>query len=135
MDQCINLEAETIIRPVDELFSQIKYPWLGVNLSMKPCLQLTIDQYFNDEKSKREYPLFDVIRFIYFSRSQTTKQCIRCGSYSETITASNNTSSTTTTAAGSSNNENNIKNNSIYILDSSADKCICGGLWVLSSLS
>ena len=133
-DQCVNMQSETLSKSMDELLNQIKQPWLGINLATKPCLKLSIDQQFNEEKfNRKDYPLFDIIRFIYFSRSQFTKQCIRCGNYSEMINTT-----TTTAAAAATSDDNNIsshKNNCIYILDSSSDKCVCGGLWILAPIS
>ncbi len=123
-DQCLNIQSETLIKPMDELLNQLKLPWLGINLAAKTCLKLNVEQQFNEEKlNRKDYPLFDIIRFIYFSRSQFTKQCIRCANYSEMIV--NNSSAA----------DDCVKNNCIYILDSSSDKCICGGLWILAPIS
>ena len=127
-DQCVNIQSETLSRPMDELLNQIKQPWLGNNLAAKPCLKLNVEQKFSEEKYvKKDYPLFDIIRFIYFTRSQLTRQCIRCANYSEMILSSS--------ASGATTDENGVKNNCIYILESSSDKCVCGGLWILASLS
>lgn len=120
MDQCLNIQAETIIRPMDELFYNLKYSWLGSSSSLwVKTLQFPVDHLFESEKNKPIYPLFDILRLIQFSRSVATKQCIRCGNYTES-------------------NKNaeiaNSKLNCIYIQDNCADKCICGGFWVLSSL-
>ncbi len=129
-DQCVNIQSETLAKSMDELLNQIKQPWLGINLATKSCLKLSIEQQFNEEKfNRKDYPLFDIIRFIYFSRSQFTRQCIRCGNYSEMI--NNNP----TSAVADDNNISSDKNNCIYIFDSSADKCVCGGLWVLAPIS
>ena len=127
-DQCSSIKAETLIKPMDELLCQIKQPWLGINLTTKSCMKLSIEYQFNEEKlNKKEYPLFDIIRFIYFSRNHSTKQCYRCANYSEM----NDNLSTSMTGEEST----NVTNNCIYILDSSSDKCICGGLWMLPNLA
>lgn len=120
IDQCLNIQAETIIRPMDELFFNLKYSWLGNAHSLwTKTLQFRVDHLFESEKCKPIYPLFDVIRLIQFSRSFSTKQCIRCGNYTE---ASKNTQ------------VQNSKLNCIYMQDSCSEKCMCGGYWVLSTL-
>ncbi len=121
LDLCSAIQFETVIRPVDELFFNLKHTWLGNPTSTwQECVKLPVDHLFQEEKSKKLYPLFDVIRMIQFSRSSVTKQCIRCGNYTE----SNSSSSIA-----------NSRSNCIYIQDSCAEKCICGGSWVLSSIN
>ena len=153
MDQCLNIEAETVIRPMDELFFPLKHTWLGNMSSLwhKPA-QFPVDILFEPEWQLNRHvsPLFDIIRLIQFSRSPLTKQCIRCANYTEASTsvtatvtgginpAANSSNSTTT----SSNSKQNViasetlatlKTNCIYMQDSSSEKCLCGGYWVLST--
>lgn len=117
MDQCLNVQAETVIRPMDELFVCLKNSWFGqTNNNWSKTFQFRVDCIFEEEKCKKMYPLFDIVRLIQFSRSSSTKQCIRCGNYTE----SNIQTSTLP----------NSKINSIYLLDNSAENCICGGSWV-----
>lgn len=120
MDLCLNLEAETIIRPVDEFFYNfVNYVWFN-SQSSKP-LQMSVDELFESEKQQRQiYPIFDIIRLIQFSRSSITKQCIRCGNFTE--------------AQMNIKGAQPIKNNCIYMQDSTSDKCVCGGCWVISPL-
>ncbi|CAF0729025.1 unnamed protein product [Brachionus calyciflorus] len=123
MDACLNIQAETIIRPMDGLLFNLKYSWLGNSSTLwSNTLQFPIDHLFDTEKNKPIYPLFDIVRLIQFSRSPLTKQCIRCGNYTESSTSS------------SSNQTNGTKTNCIYLQDSASDKCLCGGYWVLSPL-
>lgn len=136
MDLCLNIEAEAVMRPVDELFYHLKYSWFGrpVNsyVSMKP-FAFSVDELFDQERHHKPiYPLFDIMRLIQFSRSGSTKQCIRCGNYTEAQVIQTH---------GNRNQQQHqhhlnaaTKMNSIYIQDSSSDKCLCGGYWILSSL-
>lgn len=122
MDQCLNIQAETIIRPMEEQFFYMKYTCLGNPSSLwLKTLQLKVDEIFETDKSKTLYPLFDINRIIQFSRSASTKQCIRCGNFTESNKSNHQ-------------NVNNPKTNCIYMLDSCSEKCICGGYWVLSTL-
>ena len=127
MDLCLNIEAETVIRPVDELFINIKNSWFGqFNSQVSKPFTCSADDLFDHEKinNKRIYPIFDIMRMIQFSRSSTTKQCIRCGNLTEAQTFYN--------YATKSLQANKV--NCIYIQDSTSEKCLCGGYWVLASL-
>ena len=121
VSQCLNMQAETIIKPIDELFFNLKHPWMSTHtLAWNRTLQFQVDHLFDSEKSvRKQYPLFDIIRLIQFSRSAATKQCIRCGNFTE---------------ANKQDNEASSKLNCILIQDASASHCVCGGLWVLSPL-
>lgn len=119
IDSCLTIQAETIIRPMDELLFKLKYSWLGNSQYLwSNILKFPIDQLFENEKKRQIYPLFDIVRLIQFSRSPSTKQCIRCGNYTET-----NMNQT----------QSNTKKNCIFIQDSNGEKCFCGGYWVLSN--
>ena len=123
MDSCLNIQTETIIHPMDELLFKLKYSWLGSSsILWSNTLQFPVDHLFDSEKNKPVYPLFDIVRLIQFSRSPVTKQCIRCGNYTESMTNSNSTQL------------NISKTNCIYLQDSISDKCLCGGYWVYSPL-
>jgi hypothetical protein len=121
VDQCLSVQAETIARPIDELLLQLKCPWIHVPAThvKHKCLNLSVDQLFAEEKlNRKNYPLFDLTRLVYFSRSEATRQCIRCGNYTE---------------SGSSTSKDD-QTNSIKTFDLGSDKCVCNGLWVLGCL-
>ena len=105
---------------MNDSYFNLKHSWLGGKISnQNKTLQFPVDCLFDEEKSKKQYPIFDIIRLIKFSRSSITKQCIRCGNYTESNTQQNVQSS---------------KVNCIFMQDACGEKCICGGLWVLSSI-
>jgi hypothetical protein len=118
LEQCINIQSETIITPTNDYYFNLKNSWFG-GKNINKTLQFPVDILFEEEKSKKQYPLFDIIRLIKFSRSSITKQCIRCGNYTESNTQHNVQSS---------------KVNCIFMQDACGEKCVCGGLWVLSSI-
>ncbi len=120
IDQCLSVQAETISRPIDELLLQIKYPWIHFTTHRSKCINLSVDQLLSEEKiNRKNYPLFDVMRLVYFSRSEFTRQCIRCGNFTE---------------SGALLESKNDQSNCIKIFDLSSDKCVCNGLWVLTYL-
>lgn len=136
----------------DDKFFNLKYTWFGSSTSSwLKTFHFPVDFLFDIEKTRDQYPLFDIIRLVEFSRSNLTKQCFRCGNYTESnnhissssnsvannnVTNSNspNTNATGNINTGGSINANNSKTNGAHIQDLSGDKCICGGFWVLSSL-
>lgn len=104
---------------MDELLFKLKHSWLGKSLYMwSNTLTFPIDHLFENEKKRKIYPLFDIVRLIQFSRSPLTKQCIRCGNYTE---------------ANLNQSHTNTKKNCIFIQDSNGEKCICGGFWVYNN--
>jgi hypothetical protein len=119
LDQCSLIKAESIVRPIHEYLFNIRQPWIQQNIK-NDYLKLNADDLFQDEKQTKNYPLFDVIKLITFSRSQFTKQCIKCGNYSESLNGINNDLS---------------KQNCTFIQETASNGCICGGLWVYSSSS
>jgi hypothetical protein len=124
-NQCLSLQTETIIRPIDELFTNLKHPWIGMHQeTWVKHARFDVDLLFENERTnnRRQYPIFDLMRLIQFSRSTATKQCIRCGNFTEALKQTEKASSTS------------LQHNCIYIQDSCADKCLCGGYWVLSPL-
>jgi len=103
-----------------ELFFNSKQSWLGNTANnWNKVLQFPVDHLFDEEKEKQQYPLFDIIRLIKFSRSTLTKQCIKCGNFTESNTQTN---------------IQNSKINSLTMQDYCGEKCICGGAWVLSPI-
>ncbi|RNA44954.1 mediator of RNA polymerase II transcription subunit 16 isoform X1 [Brachionus plicatilis] len=119
IDSCLTIQAETIIRPMDELLFKLKFSWLGSSSDLwTNTIKFPVDHLFDNEKHRQIYPLFDIIRLIQFSRSPITKQCIRCGNYTE---------------ANSNQTQPNTKKNCIFLQDSSGEKCFCGGYFVLSN--
>ena len=139
----------------------LKTTWFGLSSSSwLKTFHFPVDHLFEAEKSHGQYPLFDIIRLVDFSRSSMTKQCFRCGNYTESYATNSNQPSTLSNISSSiasanspsnpaSNNPNaasnpvstsssnvlaNLKSNNINMQDLCGDKCICGGFWVLSSL-
>lgn len=137
MDQCLNIEAEAVIRPIDELFCNLKHPWYSKQEQQhvygggvaKP-VSFSIDEFFDQELAAQKtiYPIFDIVRMIQFSRSSNTKQCIRCGNFTEAqvIGSYGNKISGSIQATN--------KTNCIFVQDASSERCLCGGYWVLSAL-
>jgi hypothetical protein len=123
LEDCTKIQAETMhdTSTSNGFYFNLKYSWLGGKIShnMSKTVQIPVDFLFEEERSKRQHPLFDIVRLIKFSRSSITKQCIRCGNLTESNTQQNVQSS---------------KVNCVYMQDACGDKCICGGLWVLSSI-
>ena len=130
VDHCLSIQVETIIHSMDDLLVNLKQPWIGnSNFNWSKTLQIPVDHLFEEEKSKKLFPLYDMIRLLQFSRSSATKQCIRCGCFTDSQTPAPNSP-----PPSASSPSQYGKNNCIYIQDVCADKCICGGYCVLSSL-
>lgn len=111
---------DTIFTPLDEKLVNLRHTWFGKSSSSwSKTFEFQIDYLFEEEKHKRQYPLFDILRLIQFSRSNLTRQCIRCGNFSE---------------LSSQLNSQNSKSNSLFIQMAPGDRCICNGLWAQSSL-
>ena len=124
IEQCLSINNEIITSQLNDNLVNLKNCWLGSNLWNKP-LQFRVNHLFDEELNKKQYPLFDIIRLIQFSISSNTKQCIRCGNYTESNT-NNNINNT---------NNNNSKINCLLMQDSCGERCICGGMWVSSDLN
>ena len=120
IEQCTTLQSETVSQSMKELFFNSKQSWLGNSLdSWNKVLQFPVDHLFDEEKERQQYPLFDIIRLIKFSRSALTKQCVKCGNFTESNTQTS---------------IQNSKTNGLTMQDFCGDRCICGGAWVLSPI-
>jgi hypothetical protein len=128
--QCSIIQAETVIRPLDEIFFTLKQPWTGPHSTIwSQVFRSQVDRLFDEEKSGRQpYPLFDIQRLIQFSRSAATKQCTRCGNFTESSRAE------LVSPANAGEVLNTARQNCIYVQDSCSERCLCGGYWVLSPL-
>jgi hypothetical protein len=139
-------------------FFNLKNTWFGLSSSSwLKTFHFPVDHLFEAEKIREHYPycLFDIVRLIDFCRSNLTKQCFRCGNYTESNTSNtisnnvnnnNNSNNNNISNSNSPNNNPNINNPSNNNTSSSktnsgnnmqdfcGDKCVCGGFWVLSSL-
>jgi hypothetical protein len=139
-----------IKKKFDYKFFNLKTTWFGLSSSSwLKTFHFPVDHLFEAEKAPKQYPLFDIIRLVDFSRSSMTKQCFRCGNFTESCTINSNQSNTisnlsnsiasanspSNSVSTSSNNANaTLRSNNVSMQDLSGDKCICGGFWVLSSL-
>lgn len=125
-EQCISVQNDTISASLYKKFVNLRHSWFGLSTSSwLKTFQFPVDYLFDEERNGMLYPLFDIVRLIQFSRSVSTKQCIRCGNYTE---------------SGAPNNSNPAAGQvtkiqtSILIQDLCGDKCICGGAWVQSPI-
>lgn len=148
-----------IKKKFDYKFFNLKDTWFGMSASSwLKTFHFPVDHLFEAEKAPKQYPLFDIIRLVEFSRSSMTKQCFRCGNYTESFTTNLNPTNSISNGPNSiananspsnpaSNNPNNnpasnnpsnanlkTNNKDVCMQDLCGDRCICGGFWVLSSL-
>lgn len=133
VEQCVCIQADTIINELDKKFFNLMHSWFGLTKSSwQKTFQFSVDHLFSEEKSPVMYPLFDVARLIQFSRSNLTKQCIRCGNYTEGNSASNTASNAAT--AQTNTLQTSKMQSCIHMQELSADRCVCGGFWVFSPI-
>lgn len=122
-EQCSNVQNDTVSVNLYKKFVNLRHSWFGLSTSSwLKTFQFSVDYLFDEERNSMLYPLFDIVRLIQFSRSANTKQCIRCGNYTES--GSNSPAASQVSKVQTS----------IWIQDLCGDKCLCGGAWVQSPI-
>lgn len=126
MEQCTSVQSDTIHPHLDKKLFNLRHSWFGESSHCwLKTYQLPVDYLFDEERPRIQYPLFDIVRLIQFSRSSLTKQCIRCGNFTEANSLTSHTQPQT----------NSLKSQSCMLMqDLCGNKCICGGSWVFSPI-
>lgn len=126
MEQCILIQTDTIATNLDKKYFNLRHSWFGLSTSSwLKTFQFPVDYLFDEERLCALYPLFDIVKLIQFSRSSLTKQCIRCGNYTE---------SEQNLASTSASFSHKAFQMCISMQDLCGNKCLCGGPWVFSPI-
>ena len=123
-EQCIAIQNDVVSVNLYKRFVNLRHSWFGLSTSSwLKTFQFPVDYLFDEERNGTLCPLFDIVRLINFSRSAMTKQCIRCGNYTESGSQPSGVSGSAAKVPAS-----------ILMQDLCGDKCICGGSWVQSPI-